>query len=161
MVDSEWLKNLAGATLSEGRWNVDDPESVKRLAEARVAAAIVALEDEAREAAEVHNLHARDARAVRVLSLAGTGPGAGFTLLLGRSQVTLAYTPHALVATLSVMAGFRRASRELCRLRPHADAFGSVAWQGESALLMTNELIIKKLFEELTRAALELGNEGV
>lgn len=160
MVDSEWLKNLAGATIKDGHWTVDDPDGVRRLAEARVTAAIVALEDEAREASEIHNIHARGERSVRVLSLAGAGPGSGFTLLLGRAQVTLAYTPHALVATLSSMEGFRRSSRELCRLRPHADAFGSVAWRSDNALLMTNELIIKKLFEDLTRAALEAGNEG-
>lgn len=154
MVDSEWLKNLAGASLMGGRLTTSDPEGIKRLAEARVSAAIINLEDEAREAADIHNLHGR--RNVRVLSFSETGPAAGFTLLLGKAQITLAYQPYALVATLSVMSGFRRASKEICRLQPHVDPFGSVAWRADNALIMTNELIMKKLFEDLTRAALEM-----
>lgn len=160
MVDSEWLRNLAGATLQGGRLTAPDPEAVRRLAEARVAAAIVGLEDEAREAAEVHNSHGK--RHVRVLSLTEPGPGAGFTMLLGKAQVTLSYMPYSLSATLTVMRSFRRKTVELCRLGPHVDPFGSVAWRAGNDLIMTNELIMKKLFEDLTRAALETdgGLEG-
>lgn len=156
MVDSEWLKNLAGATLTDGRLSAPDPEAVRHLAEARVNAAIINLEDEAREAADVHNGYGR--RTLRVLSFTDGGPETGFTLLLGKAQITIAYAPYSLTATLTVMRSFRRTTREICRLSPHVDPFGSVAWRADNALIMTTELIIKKLFEDLTRAA--LGSDG-
>lgn len=155
MVDTEWLRNLAGASLKDGALTSEDPEGVRRLASARVGAAIVNLEEEAREAADVHNGIAK--RQLRVLTLNEKGPVPGFTLLLGKAQITVTYEPYALVATLTVMKAFRRASQVLCKLTPEVDAFGSVAWRTDNALIMNNELIMKRLFEELTRAALSAG----
>ncbi len=162
MADEAWLKHLASATLKGTFLAPEDPREVERLAASRIEAAIHELYEEAQEAAVVYNDHVRTGRTVAVLpatpdAKAGAGaakPGeVGFMLLLGGAQISLIYRPHVLEATLVAMDGFRRVARPLHRFEPHVDPFGSVAWNMDNALLLTNELIMKRLFEDLRRAA--------
>jgi tetratricopeptide (TPR) repeat protein len=159
MADHEWLRNLAGARYVDGAWTHGDPAGVRDMIALRVDDAVQALFDEASEAAAVYNLHVRGARQLRVLQL-GERQG-GFLLLLGRCQlhVELVQTRgrRELVCTLIAVRGFERTALGVSRLTPHVDPFGSVAWQQDNALLMTQELIMKRLFEDLARASFEVG----
>ena len=158
MVDSEWLKNLAKASFEGGTWHHPQPSEVQSLTAARVAEAIDALYDEARDGAEVFNMHATAPRTIRVLRLAPRAPDmlGGLTLLAGKYQLIVEYRPPHLEARLTGVRQWLRVSRPLYRFRAKSDAFGSVAWSVDNALLMTNELIMKKLFEELVRVAFPL-----
>lgn len=157
MVDSAWLKHLAEAQISGGKWTTKDQGEIARLAQRRVSEAIDILADEATESVRIHNEYAPDHRKVRFVPIPAHPPehGGGFRLCLGRTQVGLDLRMGALVATLTTAEGFALKNREIHRFLPHADAFGSVVWSRDNALLMTPELIIKRLLEDLTRAALQ------
>jgi hypothetical protein len=77
-------------------------------------------------------------------------------LLLGRCHMTLALRPElgagVLEASLTTIKGYERATRVAFRLHPQVDPFGSLVWRGDNALLMTQELIIKRMFEDIARA---------
>jgi hypothetical protein len=148
MPDSEWLKNLAGATFAGGRWQAADPEAVAKLTESRVAMAMARLEDEATAATEVYNDHARGRRPIRLLRVKD-----GFAMLCGAAQVTLVPVQGGLSATLTVNAGFKRRTQPLMQLAAHVDAFGAVAWNVGGQMLVSEDLIVQRLFEELARAA--------
>lgn len=152
MADKEWLKNLSNATFEGGAWRHKDPAEVKRLSEQRFARALNDLETEAEEAAFAFNELADGRKSIKVLPIAGK-QGGGFMILMGRCQINLQASGPGLEATLITVDGFQRKSERLHLFRPHADAFGSLAWSRDNALLMTNELIIKRLFEDITRAA--------
>lgn len=155
VTDAAWLKHLAhaqgkGKTLAPG-----DAQAVQALAAARVEGAIHELYAEAQESCLIFNEHARGARTVNHLPLpARTDGSSGFMLLMGRVQVILEAKEQRLEATLVHVDGFIRQARRLHRFMPHVDPFGSLVWSMDNALLMTNELIIKRLFEDLARAAL-------
>jgi hypothetical protein len=163
VADHEWLRNLASARFVDGAWTHADPRAVRDMVALRVDDAVQALSDEASEAAAVYNLHVRGTRQVRVLPL-GERQG-GFLLLMGRCQMHVElHAPRGrreLVCTLTAVRGFERTPLGTTRLAPHVDAFGSVAWQLDNALLMTQELIIKRLFEELARASFAAGDAAV
>jgi hypothetical protein len=133
------------------------------LTAARVAEAIEALYDEARDAAEVFNLHATPPRTIRALKLAPRAPDmlGGLTLLAGKYQLIMEYKPPHLEARLTGVRQWLRVSRPLYRFRAKSDAFGTLAWAVDNALLMTNELIIKRLFEELVRVAFPVAEGAV
>jgi hypothetical protein len=152
MADKEWLKNLSEATYTPAGWQLKDPNAARRLAEERFARALNDLEAEAEEAACVFNELAAGRRMIKVLSIAGK-QGGGFMLLMGHCQINVQAASGALDATLIRTSGFARKGERLHRFSPHADPFGSLAWSRDNALLMGNELIIKRLFEDLTRAA--------
>jgi hypothetical protein len=158
VADVEWLKALAKAELGPGGLGAEDPQAVHRLARARIDEALHALREEAEIACGVYNDHARAGRAMRVLPLPETA-GGGFLLLSGRAQLSLVReadgTGPALVETVVVMRGFERRLALKRRFMPCTDAFGSVAWMQDNSLLMQHELIIKRLMEDLTRAACE------
>lgn len=152
MADKEWLKNLADATFAGGAWQHKDPDAARRLAEQRFARALNDLEEEAQDAAFVFNELAAGRRTIKVLPITAK-QGGGFMLLMGHCQVNVQGVAGALEATLMTTAGFQRKAEKLHRFAPHADPFGSLAWSRDNALLMGNELIIKRLFEDITRAA--------
>lgn len=152
MADKEWLKNLSDATFAGGAWQHRDPDAARRLAEQRFARALNDLEDEAQEAAHAFNELANGRRTIKVLPIPAK-QGGGFMLLMGHCQLNLQGKGGALEATLITTAGFERKAERLHRFAPHADPFGSLAWSRDNALLMGNDLIIKRLLEDLTRAA--------
>jgi hypothetical protein len=160
MVDSPWLKNLAEAEIKGEKWTHKDQTSVQKLAQKRVTEAIDSLAEEAAESATIHNDHAPAHRKIGFVTIPSKLPehGGGFRLFLGRTQIGLDYRMGALIATLTTSEGFALKSREIHRFLPHADPFGSVMWSRDNALLMTPELIIKRLLEDLTRAALLAGD---
>ena len=159
-MDGEWLKNLASARHRDGRVGPADPAAVQRLAAARVESAIHELYDEAQDAALIYNDHAGPGRAINHMPLPASAAGKcdGFTLLMGRAQITLKYRQdrgHGLEASLTTLEGFARHTAPLFRFEPHLDPFGSLAWRLENSLLLNHELIIKKLFEALATHALK------
>jgi hypothetical protein len=149
-LDQEWLKNLAGARGSGAALGPADPQAVERLAAARLDGAIHELYAEAQDCCLVFNEAARGARAVNHLPLRGDG----FMLLMGRVQLILERKGAVMEARLVAVDGFIRQERPLHRFTAQVDAFGSLVWQMDNALLLNNELIIKRLFEDLARAAL-------
>ncbi len=152
MADKEWLKNLADATFAGGTWQHKDPDAARRLAEQRFARALNDLEEEAQDAAFAFNELAAGRRTIKVLPITAK-QGGGFMLLMGHCQINVQGAAGGLEATLITTAGFQRKGERLHRFSPHADPFGSLAWSRDNALLMGNELIIKRLFEDITRAA--------
>ena len=158
MADVEWLKALAGARLGPQGFRANDPEAVNRLARARIDDALHALSEEADMACCIHNDHARSERAIRLLPLPATS-GGGLMLLSGRAQLSLVRETQpggmALLETVLVLRGFERRVVLERRYTPCSDAFGSVVWMQDNSLLMNYELIIKRLMEDLTRAACE------
>lgn len=158
MADVEWLKALASARLGPSGFCAEDPAAVNRLAKARIDEALHALREEAESACCIHNDHARCERAIRLLPLP-LKSGGGFMLLSGRAQLSLVREVDghamALVETVMVLRGFERRNVLCRRYTPCTDAFGSVVWMQDNALLMNYELIIKRLMEDLTRAVCE------
>lgn len=154
MTDAAWLKHLAGARGVGKGLAPNDPEAVRQLAAARIEETIHELYDLAQDACLVFNEHApHGARTANHLPLTAKPGGApGFMLFMGRTQVTLEYKDRTLVATLVNVDGFIRQARRLHVFTPHVDPFGSLVWSMDNALLMTNELIMKRLFEDLARA---------
>jgi hypothetical protein len=152
MADKEWLKNLADATFTGSGWQHKDPDAARRLAEQRFARSLSDLQDEAEEAALHFNEIAQGRRSIKVLPIPAK-QGGGFMLLMGHCQLNVQAQGGGLDATLIRTTGFARKAEKLHRFAPHADPFGSLAWSRDNSLLMNNELIIKRLFEDITRAA--------
>jgi len=160
VADTEWLRNLAAATYRGGHWEHLEPHAVQELAQARLAHALQDLMDLAQESALVFNDCADGRRSIRVLELAPrpeTESQGGFMLLAGRCQLMVERRGTALATTLMVVRGFQRQVAARKRLEPQVDPFGSLVWQGDNALLMTGDLIIKNLFEDLARVAFDAG----
>lgn len=155
MADAEWIRNLATASYKGGQWVPEDPESIQTLAASRIEQSLQALYEEAVEACEIFNTHAVGKRRIRLLPLRPeSGEGApGFLLLFGKTQIKISYVPHRLTAVLSSMRGFSHVTKTLHTFDPHVDAFGSLLWCMDNGLLLTSELIIKRLLEDLAQAA--------
>ncbi len=159
MADQEWIKNLAGARLVNGQWRTDNPEEVTKLAAHRIEDTIVEIYEEASEAADLFNLHAVDRPAIRILPIpkdksAGDG---GLILLLGRIQLNVEIINSKLEARITTVDGYSRITNLLASLSPHVDPFGSVMWIADKTSLLTNEIIIKRLLEQLVKSAFESG----
>lgn len=155
-----WLKNLAEAEIKGDKWLCKDSASVQKLAQRRISEAIENLALEAAESIEIHNDHAPSHRKIRYLAVSPQPPlhGGGFRLFLGQTQIAMDFQMGALIAKLTTKEGFALKSQEIHRFLPRADAFGSVIWARDNTLLMTPELIIKRLLEDLTRVALTKGD---
>ena len=152
MPDNEWLKNLADATFTGGAWRTADPAGVARLTASRITMALSRLEDEATAALAVYNDHAQGRRPIRLLQVKD-----GFAMLCGAAQVTLTPIQGGLLVMLSVNAGFKRQTRPLLQLTANVDPFGALAWGvtsvGGGSVLLSEDLLLQRLLEELTRAA--------
>ena len=73
-------------------------------------------------------------------------------LLLERHQMTVILRNRVLEVESVTVQSFERQSHGHMRFIPRADTFGTVLWQTDNTLLMSGDLIIKRLFEHLTRA---------
>lgn len=158
MADVEWLKALAHARLGPHGFAPDNVETVRNLTRTRIDEVLFALREEAEAACMIHNQYAKRERAIRMLPLENHN-GGGFILLSGRAQLTLIregdqHTP-SLVASLLVTRGFERQLILTRRFTPCSDTFGSVVWMQDNSLLMQNDLIIKRLMEDVSRGACE------
>lgn len=158
MADQEWLKNLARARFVNGSWQHEEPAQIRELTAERMRMAADDLFELAADYAEAFNDLAKGRRQIRALRSAN----GGLLLLLGRSQMALTPEVAALAITLTVVRGYERATYPLYRLEPIADAFGMIVWRignaVDNTLIMTGELIIKRLLQDLTRAACEVGD---
>lgn len=158
MTDVEWLKALALARPGPDGFTPDNPDAIRNLTRARIDDVLFALREEAETACSIFNQYARRERAIRLVPLANDR-GGGFILLSGRAQLTLVREGDSnactLVASLLVTRGFERRHVMTRRFTPCSDAFGSVVWMQDNALLMQNDLIIKRLMEDLSRGACE------
>jgi len=159
MADKEWIKNLASAKLVNGQWQNTDPQGVSHLAESRIEESVVQLFEEATEAADLYNLHAIDRPSINILSIAkekSRGNG-GVIMLLGKTQLNVEIYNNTLEAQLTTVDGFHRNTTILAKLTAQTDSFGSVMWLADKSSLMSNELIVKKLMEQLVRSAFQAG----
>ena len=159
MADKEWIKNLASAKFINGQWENTNPQSVSQLAEVRIEDSVAQLYEEASEAADLYNLHAVDRPSISILSIAkekSRGNG-GVIMLLGKTQLNIEIYNNTLEAQLTTVDGFHRNTTILAKLTAQADSFGSVMWLADKSSLMSNELIVKKLMEQLVRSAFQAG----
>ena len=157
MPDREWLRNLATAKLTEGGWQPADAQAVRAAIMRRIAATVDDLQVIAEDYADALRDISGGRLNIRVFPVAAqpeTAGQGGFMLLLARHQMTVTLKETTLEVELVTISGFERHSRGSMRFIPRADSFGSVLWQTDNTLLMTSDLIIKKLFEHLTRATL-------
>jgi len=161
MADHEWLMHLAAARWDGRQWVVFDRDAVTAQLERRLAGALDDLMAAAEESSQILAELSDQRLRISVLPLQRQANGigdSGFLLLLGRCQITVAFTPPYLQTTLVTVAGFERKACCLYRFTPEADSFGTLSWRLDNDLLMGGELIIKRLFEALTRAAHEAGD---
>lgn len=167
MVDPEWIRHLAGARYRQDQWQLADPEKVENLKINRLKDALFELRDEAQASVALHNEYAPRARSVTYLPTEPRPPHCqgGFLIMMGTLQVSLELHINAqqgpilgaLVATLSTLhADYTRSHHVLARYQAQTDTFGTLVWRRENSLIMTSELIIKSLLEELTKAAFKI-----
>jgi hypothetical protein len=160
MPDREWLEHLASARIVDGSWQADDMEAVNATIWRRVSSAaedLMALaEDYASALTEVSGARLN----VRVLATpAGQGAnesqasGPGFMMLLGRYQLSVRRHQHSLRAEITVVHDFERQVLGNAAFTAKTDSFGTLLWRADNALLMTSDVIIKRLFEQLIKVA--------
>jgi hypothetical protein len=117
-----------------------------------VDAATRELRNIADEAASQFNSHT-----LRKQQLAVMDTAEGFRVLAGQWQLAIKVAGHVLQADLITTRSFRNEVAASLKFRAWIDSFGSLRWQGDDSLLCDNELVIKRLFEELVRATLTNG----
>jgi hypothetical protein len=154
MADKEWLRNLAQATWKDGRWQHAEPEKVKLLLRKRIEDAVYQILLEAQDAAEVFNQYTKAGQKLTVLPIYEQGDRLnGVTMMLGSAQAAVRPDGQALDFTLSVMQGFQRLAVRSYKILPQVDAFGSLIWQTGNSPMMTYDLLVKNILEDLTRHA--------
>lgn len=154
MADKEWIRHLAQATWKDGRWEHQDPEKVRLLLRKRIEDAVFQVLLESQDAAEVFNQYTKAGQKLTVLPIYETGDRlTGVTLMLGSAQAAVRPDGQALDFTLSVMQGFQRLAVKSCKILPQVDAFGSLVWQTGSSPMMSYDLLVKNILEDLTRYA--------
>ena len=157
MADREWLKNLANSNYSDGQWFINEEETTS-LALARLDESISLLMEEANEACDIFNAHTRNEKNLHILPIKHANKQLrGFIILLGAVQLKLEVEENILVSTLISVKGFTKKSKIIHRMTPKFDAFGTLLWTMDNSLLLSVELIIKRMFEDLISAAYELG----
>ena len=161
MPDREWLKNLATARLTEGGWEPADAQAVKTAIIRRIDDTVEDLKLLAEDYAEALTEISGARLNVRVLPVAPSeqATAGGFMLLLERHQMMVILRNQVLEVELVTVQSFERQSHGHMRFIPRADTFGTVLWQTDNTLLMSSDLIIKRLFEHLTRAT-RIGASG-
>ena len=149
----KWIRNLAKARYDGNQWIVDDPESARLNATTQIDEIIGEALEEAIDAAEIFNFHAEGKKTLRILPIQPDSAtvAAGFIMLLGRTQIKILQVNGRIETALTLMRGYRVKSAALHTFDPIPDAFGNVQWLMDRKELLTRELIIKKLLEELVR----------
>jgi hypothetical protein len=183
MPDQAWLKQLLHASVQDGRLISMDPQGVQAQAHYRFLNVVPDLLSEAEEACALFNDLRLEARAtnateatpgptasriagdLRVLPLGKdlTDPAArGLMLLLGSLNLTLELQGNVLVAAATRVIDFQKETRPLYQFRAQMDPFGSLGWvwSGAAGVLFSNEMIIKKLLEDLILIALDSQHAG-
>ncbi len=167
MVDSDWIRNLAQAQYREGRWVLDDPQKILDLKLGRMKDSLYEIRDEAQAAVALHNQFAPPERQMSFLETQPRPPHSqgGLLLMLGTVQASLELliandgkqVVSALVATLSTLrTDYTRSHQVFGRYQAQTDTFGTLIWRKENSLIMTPELIIKSMLEELTKTVFKI-----
>src|SRR5262249_35340382 len=114
--------------------------------------------EEAIEAAEVFNHYAQGKKTLKILPLNVESElqTSGFLLLLGRTQIRIQQTGKTIEAMLTLMRGYQMKTALLHKFAPLVDSFGTVMWKMDDKLLLTKELIVRKLLEEVVRVDAEI-----
>lgn len=153
MADKEWLKHLAGATWKDGRWQLAEPERARDLLRSRLEDAVDQLFLESQDACELFNLYAAANRKITVLPIHQGSRMRGLTLMLGPAQAAVTSDGQSLDFTLTITQGFQRIPVRGAKFLPQVDAFGSLVWHTNGGPLMSYDLLVKTILEELTRLA--------
>jgi hypothetical protein len=156
MADREWLQHLATARLVDGGLKPSDEEALSATVYSRIGNAIQDLRALAEDYAEALTEISQARINVRVLEVAAGDrgdQGPGFIMLLGRHQLCVRRQMYALTGEISMVQDFERQVLGSAVFEPKTDSFGSLLWRSDNALLMTSDLIIKRLFEQLIKAA--------
>lgn len=156
MPDREWLQHLATARLVDGSLKPSDEEALRATVYSRIGHATEELKALAEDYAAALTEISQARINVRVLDIAAGErgePGAGFIMLLGRHQLCVRRRNYTLTGEISTVQDFQQQILGTAVFEPKTDNFGSLLWQSDNALLMSSDLIIKRLFEQLMRAA--------
>lgn len=164
MVDSDWLRHLAESQYRGGQWILKDPQKIRDLKIGRIKDSLFEIRDEAKTAVGLHNQYVPITRHMSYLETPLRPPHSqgGLLIMLGTIQVSLelliaeqgTQVTGALVATLSTLhTDYTRGHQVFGRFQAQTDTFGSLVWRKENSLIMTAELIIKSMLEELTKTA--------
>ncbi len=155
--DREWLRNLANSNFTNGHWMIDENKT-RQLALSRLDETIMILFEEASEACEVFNAYSHEAKKINLIPIKTPDKQLkGLILLLGRIQLKLEFFEHRIGASLIIVQGFSKDSRQIHIFDPQFDAFGTLLWNMDRSTLLTPELMIKRLLEDLVCAAYETG----
>jgi len=158
MADKEWIKNLATATWSQGKWLHEEPDNVRRLMRNRIEDSTYLIHQEAQDAAELYNLYSKSRVKLNVLPL-GQAPDQvrGVVFMLGSTHATLKLEQDLLAFNLTSLQGFQKVMIKAYNIRPQVDVFGSLVWQPDHATMMGPDMLVKRVLEELLKQAHESG----
>lgn len=157
MADREWIQNIANANYHGGRWSINE-ENTKKLALARLDEVLTLIVEEAKDTCAIYNAYTRNDKSINLLPIKLSNKQlTGFILFLGSVQLKLETENSTLIATIIAIKGFTKDSKIIHTMTPQFDAFGTLLWKIDNSLLLSVELIIKRLFEDLISTAFELG----
>lgn len=159
MADKEWIKNLASATWSKGKWRQSEPDSVRDLMKHRIDDAIYQILQEAKDACEMFNLYTKSSTKLTVLPLGESQTNlSGVVFMLGSCQASLSAAGQIFEFILTTTKNFQKIVRNQYKVFPQVDPFGTLVWQAENGPIMGYDMLVKRVLEELTRLAHECGD---
>lgn len=159
MADKEWIKNLASATWSKGKWSQAEPDRVRDLMKNRIDDATYQILQEAQDACEMFNLYTKSSTKLTVLPLGGNATNvSGIVFMLGSCQASLSAAGQLFEYTLTTTQSFQKIIKNYYKVFPQVDPFGTLVWQAENGPIMGYDMLVKKVLEELARLAHECGD---
>lgn len=152
MIDKEWTKNLAQAEFSNGSWQNLEYAKIEKQLIHKIKETTNLIYYEALDVCSEFNQFSMQDKYIRVLPIEDSqGTKTGIVLLRGSSQLKLHLIDSQLIATMTLMIGFKRKTKEIMRFKPCYDSLGSLYWMSSNEVYMNNELMVKILFEELVK----------
>jgi hypothetical protein len=156
MPDRDWLINLASSTFDGAGLAACDLSKAQNDLNRKVEGSIPRLVQITSEALEVHNLHAPSNRAIRLLSLKATSvlPGGGYLMLLVQHQIRVEHDLQGISAKLACVEGYQARHLQTRLFTPHGDALGGLHWLLDGKTIVSDDMIVRILLEDLVRAAM-------
>ena len=153
MFDQQWIQNLTSAEYKNKKWEYNQKNDPLEVIAYRQKSVLTNLHAKLCEVLEVYNNLADPQRKIRMMTKAMPIPS--IVLLMHSLQCQILMKNESIHITIQGTKNYKTGKLQHATLRPHADNFGTVLWQHSNQVLLSEDMLIKLVLEDLNRLYFE------
>ncbi len=153
MFDQQWIENLTKAEYKNKKWEFQQSNDPVEVIAYRQKTVLTNLHSKLCEVLTIYNDLAKAEQKIRMMTKAMPIPS--IVLLMHSLQCQIMMKNDSIHISIHGTKNYKTAQLQHSQLKPHADNFGTVLWQYSNQVLLSEDMLIKLVLEDMNRLYFE------